>query len=497
MRGDTWTESTKLVLRGGVVYDAYGSGAKPSIDHNGESGEYTRVVELNYGVNASTEIRNLELIGGTSASYYTIEKAGGTAGGNAIGLIYNCDIYHSYSGAVSGGYGLVNYAAANEISHCYGDSGGNGFVDSNMSDVSIHNNVVYAKRYAIKQGDGALQTGCSIYNNYLIAKSGTDLTYGFIYLKDISGVKVYNNIIDARLVDGVIIMVIAGAQSNYGTEIYNNTIIGPGSSGTGIDTLNCAVCSGMRIKNNIIVGFNYPVNIEADWNDVLVDRNVFYGNSNNFVSIDPSATNITESDTITSDPNINYAGDVPDPFFALSSNSPCGDGGVDDDTDIPDSDYAGTARVNSQWIGAFEYDAGDSIPPVRSNGAPSGALQSGTTQTTMSLVTNENCECKYDTDGSEAFADMANTFSSTDSTSHSQTISGLSDGNSYTYYVRCEDESSNANTDDYEITWSVASDAETYAVINAVIWEERYNEVPCIAFITLNVRLRLYRRRTA
>ena len=39
----------------------------------------------------------------------------------------------------------------------------------------------------------------------------------------------------------------------------------------------------------------------------------------------------------------------------------------------------------------------DTTPPVRSNGAPSGTLAAGTTQTTLSLTTNENASCRYAT----------------------------------------------------------------------------------------------------
>jgi hypothetical protein len=98
----------------------------------------------------------------------------------------------------------------------------------------------------------------------------------------------------------------------------------------------------------------------------------------------------------------------------------------------------------------------DTDPPVRSSGSPSGTLNSGTTSTNITLSTNENATCKYDTDGSESYASMANTFSTTGGQSHSQNISGLSDGNSYTYYVRCTD-GTNANTNDYSISFSIDS----------------------------------------
>ena len=103
----------------------------------------------------------------------------------------------------------------------------------------------------------------------------------------------------------------------------------------------------------------------------------------------------------------------------------------------------------------------DTTPPTRSNGAPSGALSVGVTQTAISLSTNESATCKYSTAAGAAYASATNTFSTTGSTSHSALISGLSYGISYTYYVRCMDGSGNVNTDDYVITFSVATPTQT------------------------------------
>ena len=99
----------------------------------------------------------------------------------------------------------------------------------------------------------------------------------------------------------------------------------------------------------------------------------------------------------------------------------------------------------------------DTTPPTLSNSQPTGTLSSGTTQTTISLTTDETAVCKYSTTAGTDYDSMENTFSSTNSTTHSQTITGLSDGNTYHYYVRCQDESGNQNTDDFEISFSVAS----------------------------------------
>jgi hypothetical protein len=98
----------------------------------------------------------------------------------------------------------------------------------------------------------------------------------------------------------------------------------------------------------------------------------------------------------------------------------------------------------------------DTTPPVRSNGTPSGTLPSGMTQTTLGLVTNENAVCRYATSAGVTYASMPNVFTTTGGTAHSTNVSGLTSGGSYSYYVRCQDGSGNANTDDFLIAFSVA-----------------------------------------
>ena len=99
----------------------------------------------------------------------------------------------------------------------------------------------------------------------------------------------------------------------------------------------------------------------------------------------------------------------------------------------------------------------DTTPPTRSNGQPSGTLPAGTTQTPLSLSTNENATCRYATSAGVVYASMTNTFTTTGGTSQSTVVSGLSNGNNYTYYVRCIDAATNANPDDFAIAFSVAN----------------------------------------
>ena len=101
--------------------------------------------------------------------------------------------------------------------------------------------------------------------------------------------------------------------------------------------------------------------------------------------------------------------------------------------------------------------ATDTTPPVRSNAQPSGTLPVGTTQATLSLTTNESATSRYSTVPGTAYANMAGTFSTTGGTNHSTTVSGLTDGTSYNFYVRSLDGSGNANTNDFTISFSIAS----------------------------------------
>jgi len=97
----------------------------------------------------------------------------------------------------------------------------------------------------------------------------------------------------------------------------------------------------------------------------------------------------------------------------------------------------------------------DVTPPVLSNGLPTVPLLAGTTSVIMSLDTNENANCRYSTIASTIYSAMTDTFSTTGSISHLTIISGLSDGNTYNFYIRCEDSSSNENIVDFPISFDV------------------------------------------
>jgi glucose/arabinose dehydrogenase len=105
----------------------------------------------------------------------------------------------------------------------------------------------------------------------------------------------------------------------------------------------------------------------------------------------------------------------------------------------------------------FSVEAPDTTSPVRSNGQPTGTLPAGTTQATLALTTSENATCRFGTAAGVPYASLPNVFTSTGGTSHASLVTGLANGGSYTYYVRCQDAASNANPDDFAIAFSVAT----------------------------------------
>lgn len=114
-------------------------------------------------------------------------------------------------------------------------------------------------------------------------------------------------------------------------------------------------------------------------------------------------------------------------------------------------------RAGGSHIGppAGFVEGADTTPPVISGGLPTTVQKCSTAPASVTLqaTTNENATCKYSTTD-VVYASMAGTFSTTGTTAHSQSLS-LGCGLSYTYYTRCMDGNSNANTSSTAITFSV------------------------------------------
>ena len=116
----------------------------------------------------------------------------------------------------------------------------------------------------------------------------------------------------------------------------------------------------------------------------------------------------------------------------------------------------------------------DTTPPIRSNGSPSGVLPQGTTQTTISLDTNEDATCRYATTPGVDYGSMAGIFDTSGGRTHSSLVTGLSDGATFSYYVRCEDAVGNQNPGDFLIEFTVSDQPGPSGLIAQWVFDEGF-----------------------
>ena len=99
----------------------------------------------------------------------------------------------------------------------------------------------------------------------------------------------------------------------------------------------------------------------------------------------------------------------------------------------------------------------DTTAPVLSSGAPGGTLAFGTTNTSVTLATDESATCRYATTTGVSYSSMA-AFTTTGTTAHSLTVTSISNGATYNFYIKCSDTAGNTSSADYAVTFSVALD---------------------------------------
>jgi hypothetical protein len=92
--------------------------------------------------------------------------------------------------------------------------------------------------------------------------------------------------------------------------------------------------------------------------------------------------------------------------------------------------------------------------PSITQGAPSGVVLSGNVPP-LSVSTDVDAVCKYDTVAGTPYGSMRYTFSVNGGKAHSQPLSGLIGGTAYAFYVRCQDMAGNVNAADYPVSFSV------------------------------------------
>lgn len=100
--------------------------------------------------------------------------------------------------------------------------------------------------------------------------------------------------------------------------------------------------------------------------------------------------------------------------------------------------------------------AADVTPPTITSGPTTINLAAGSTSTVLAVSTNENGTCKGGVIANTVYAAQANTFAGTGTKSHTHTLSGLTDGSTTLFYVRCTD-GTNPTLSDYTFTVEVTA----------------------------------------
>lgn len=129
--------------------------------------------------------------------------------------------------------------------------------------------------------------------------------------------------------------------------------------------------------------------------------------------------------------------------------------GQDYDFYVKCADLKGNQNTDDYLISFLVEYPEDVTPPVRTSLYPDRDLYYGTTQTQLSVQTNEPASCRYSTEQGVEYKSMKKKFTSTAGNIHVATVTGLENGIYYTFFVRCQDEEGNANTGDVMIRFRV------------------------------------------
>jgi CubicO group peptidase (beta-lactamase class C family) len=100
-------------------------------------------------------------------------------------------------------------------------------------------------------------------------------------------------------------------------------------------------------------------------------------------------------------------------------------------------------------------DPDPAAPPLLNNGAPTGALPAGTTDTTLSLTSDIAANCRYATAPGVDYSAMTNLYDVTGGTAHSTAVSGLLNGQQYDFYTRCESLAGTSTDSDFLISFTI------------------------------------------
>jgi hypothetical protein len=118
-------------------------------------------------------------------------------------------------------------------------------------------------------------------------------------------------------------------------------------------------------------------------------------------------------------------------------------------------DYGSTLIAIIAPVMVGPIDTTDAVPPLRSNGLPSGLLPGSTANVWVSFNTDKLAVCRYATSSGVSYASMTATFPSYNiGLLHYQSFA-VTQNTLYNFYIRCINTSGRANTDDYLLAFEV------------------------------------------
>ena len=116
----------------------------------------------------------------------------------------------------------------------------------------------------------------------------------------------------------------------------------------------------------------------------------------------------------------------------------------------------GIGPPGPEWVTDFPFTSNISVP-ILFDGKPFGMYPAGTTQAQLSLYTNKDATCRYSTAPNVPFQSMTGIFQFTGYQNHNSPTLNLQSGQSYKYYVKCQDSSGKTNAKDLIISFRVAA----------------------------------------
>ena len=308
--------------------------------------------------------------------------------------------------------------------------------DFRVEGLEIHGNSTYPGHLIYLRPDTTAPVGEIHFSHNLIHGNGSHTGSGLYNYTFGGTLKIWNNIIYSVGTPGYTAGIQIGAGSAY---LYNNTI--------------ADIISGFAIRSGgvVIAKNNLTDAPGADF------YGSFFPGSDFNASTDLSAPGLHSRHEQT----FAFVNRPAKNFHLAAVDTGARNFGLDlsGDAALPLSDDIDQQVRSAGWdIGADEAMAGaDTVAPVRFAGSPSGALPATTTQTSISLSTQEAATCRVAAAAGVAYDDMPVIFSTSGGLAHAHLVSGLQEEQTYAYYIRCKDPGGNTNTDDYPIGFSIAS----------------------------------------